>query len=220
MKLLLTSDGITNQSIANALFELVEKNSSDTIIAFIPTAMNVTESDKSWFADDLYNIKQLGLKKLDIVDISALSRKLWSPRLEAADVLFFSGGSSLHLMRWIKESGLKELLPEFLKTKVYASISAGTTSAAPDLALSSKDKKQFYKEKFGYDSEEGLGLVDFYVQSHLNAPHFPHRTEENLKEFAKNFGKTIYALDRNSALKVVDGQVEVVSEGIYLKLNE
>ena len=219
MKLLLTSDGITNQSIADALFELVGKKPSDTSIAFIPTAMNVNDGDKSWFADDLYNIKKLGLKNLDVVDISALPKKLWLPRLEKADVLFFSGGNSSHLMRWVKESGLKELLPDLLKTRVYGSISAGSISAAPDLALGSKERKIFYKENFGYESEEGLGLVNFYVQAHLNSTYFPKRTEENLRAFAKDFGKTMYALDYNSALKVVEGNVEVVSEGKYLKLN-
>jgi dipeptidase E len=169
MKLLLTSDGITNPSIAKALFELVGKQPSETSIAFIPTAMNVAQGDKSWFADDLYNIKNLGLKNLDIVDISALPKNVWLPKLQQADVLFFSGGNSVHLMRWIKESGLKDLLPDFLKTKVYASISAGSTSTAPDLTLSSPKVKAYYKENFGYENNEGLGLVDFYVQAHLNS---------------------------------------------------
>ena len=219
MKLLLTSDGITNKSIANALFELVGKKPSETTIAFIPTAVNMAQGDKGWFVDMLYQIKELGLKNLDIVDISALPKNVWLPKLEAADILFFSGGNALHLMNSIKKSGLKELLSELLRTKVYASNSAGGTIAGPDLSLSNPKYKAPYKEIFNYDENDGLNLVDFYVQSHLNSPLYPERVEEHLKVLAKNFSKTIYAIDRNSALKVVNGKVEVISEGKYLKFN-
>lgn len=220
MKLLLTSNGLSNQSIAKALIDLVGKPASETAVAFIPTAMNVSSSDKGWFIDDLSNIQKHEFKMVDIVDISALPKKIWQPRLETADVLFFSGGNSFHLMRWINESGLIELLPELLKTRVWASISAGSMVTNPTLALSGKDKKIYYEETFGYNSDEGLGLVNFYTRPHFNSPEFPHARKEYLEELAKEFSETIYALDDNSALKVVDGKVEVISEGEYLLLNK
>jgi dipeptidase E len=219
MKLLLTSNGLSNESIAKALFDLVGKPASETAIAFIPTAMNASKSDKSWFIDDLSNIKKQEPKLVDIVDISALPKNVWLPRLESADVLFFSGGNSFHLMRWINESGLAELLPELLKTKVWAGISAGSMVTNPTLALSGKDKKIYYEETFGKVGEAALNLVPFYTRPHFNSPDFPHSTKEYLEELAKEFPDTIYALDDNSALKVVDGKVEIVSEGEYLVLN-
>jgi dipeptidase E len=219
MKLLLTSNGLSNPSIARALFELVGKSAAETNIAFIPTAMNIGGGDKDWFVDDLVNIKNQNIAHLDIVDISALPIEIWRPRLEAADVLFFSGGNTSHLMCWIIESGLKELLPEFLKTKVWAGISAGSIVTNPTLALSSNDKKIYYEEITGYKSEEALSLINFYVRPHYNSPHFPNANKEFLQEIAKNIPETIYALDDMSALKVVDGEVEVVSEGEFLVLN-
>src|SRR5680860_576655 len=126
MKLLLTSNGLSNQSIVNALFELTGKPASETTIVFIPTAMNVARGGKNWFINDLYNIKKQGFKFIDIVDISALPKEIWLPKIESGDVLFFSGGNTYHLMYWLKESGLAELLPELLKTRVYAGISAGS----------------------------------------------------------------------------------------------
>ncbi len=219
MKLLLTSNGLSNSSIANTLFELVEKTPAETTVAFIPTAMNVGAGDKDWFVDDLVNIKKQVVACLDIVDISALPIEIWRPRLEAADVLFFSGGNTSHLMRWIIESGLKELLPNFLKTKVWAGISAGSMVTNPTLALSSSDKKIYYEEVTGYRSDTGLGLVDFYVRPHYNSPHFPEANQHYLEQIASEFEAKIYALDDMSALKIVDGAVEVVSEGDYLELN-
>jgi len=220
MKLLLTSDGITNKSIARALFDLVGKPAEETNMAFIPTAMNMAQGDKGWFVDMLYGIRQLGLKNLDIVDISALPQKVWLPKLEAVDVIFISGGNSLHLMKCFKESGLIEILPKLLETKVYASNSAGSTVSAPDLALSNPKYRAPYKEIFGYEANDGLNLVDFYTQSHLNQAQYPDRVEEKLNEIAKGLTKTLYALDKDSALKVVDGKVEVISEGIYLKFEK
>ena len=220
MKLLLTSNGLSNNSITEALFELVGKSPSETKIAFIPTAMNVGRGDKGWFVDDLSNIKKQNPELIDVVDISALPKEIWLPRIEIADVLFFSGGNTTHLMRWIIESGLKELLPDLLKTKVWAGISAGSMVTNPTLALSSKDKKIYYEETFGYKSEDALGFVDFYVRPHFNSPDFPDANKEYLEEVAKEIDATIYALDDMSAVKVVEGAVEVVSEGDYLVLNK
>ncbi len=219
MRLLLTSNGLSNDSIAKALFELVGKAPAETTVAFIPTAMNVGRGDKDWFVDDLVNIKKQGLACLDVVDISALLIEIWKPRLEAADVLFFSGGHTSHLMRWIVESGLKELLPEFLKTKVWAGISAGSMVTNPTLALSSNDKKIYYEEVTGYRSEDGLGYVDFYIRPHYNSTYFPKASKEYLEDMATDFKAKIYALDDMSALKVADDIVEIISEGEYLVLN-
>jgi len=220
MKLLLSSNGLSNQSIAKALFALVGKPASETNIAFIPTAMNPGDSDKDWFVNDLYNINKQGLKNFDIVDISALPKEVWLPRLEKADVLFFSGGTTYHLMNWIKKSGLVDLLPEFLKTKVWAGISAGSMVTNPNLALSSKDRKMYYEEKFGEASEQALGLVDFYIRPHFNSPSFPKLRKEYLEEIAATMSGTIYALDDNSALSYDNGKIEIVSEGEYLILNK
>lgn len=215
MKLLLTSNGLSNQSIAEALFELTGKPAMKTTIAFIPTAMNVATGSKEWFIDDLNNIKKQGCKAIDIVDISALPKSIWLPRLESADVLFSSGGNVFHLMYWMKESGLAKLLPELLRSRVYAGISAGSMVTNPTLALSSKDKKLYYEETFGYESEEALALVDFYVRPHFNSSDFPHVRKEYLEKIAQDIEKPIYALDDQSALKIIDNKIEIISEGDY-----
>jgi dipeptidase E len=220
MKLLLTSGGITNKKIADALFELAGKPAGEIVVAFIPTAMNAAQNDKAWFADDLYRIKQQNFKKLDIVDISALPKEIWQPKLEAADILFFSGGVTLHLMKWMNDSGLKELLPELLKTRVYAGISAGSMIMSPSLELTSKDHKILYKEKFGYETNEGLGYVDFYFRPHLNSPDRPENQKEFLTEIAKKLPAPLYALDNQMAIKVIDGKVELIGEGEYLIFNK
>lgn len=159
------------------------------------------------------------MKETHIVDIPALPKHIWHPRLEKADVLFFSGGNSFHLMRWIQESGLEALLPTLLKTRVWAGISAGSIVTNPSLALSSKDKKIYYEEQFGYNSGKALNLVDLYVRPHLNSPDFPHARVAVLEEVANGLDKPLYGLDDQSALKIVDGHIETISEGEFVRFN-
>jgi len=220
MKLLLTSAGLKNKTLAKAVLDLMGKKAGEINLAFIPTAMNPTGTDKTWFIDNLNELKQQGYKLIDIVDISALPKWNWQARLEAADVLFFSGGTSPHLMYWMEKSGLKELLPELLKTKVYVGVSAGSIVTSPTSALSNKKKALWYKEKFGYEAGAGLGFIDFYIRPHLNAPNHPNSKKEILEQVAKEIPETIYGIDDQMAIKVIDGKIEVVGEGEYLVFNK
>lgn len=219
MKLLLTSNGLCNKSIIDALADLLGKPFDKSSIAFIPTAANVEVGDKHWLVNDLDNCRKAGFEKIDIVDISALSKDQWQPRLESADVLLFGGGNTFHLMYWIKKSGLDKLLPEYLKTKVYMGISAGSIAAGKSIFLS-HSKKLYYPDLKGHPDENFLNLVNFSIRPHLNSkPHFPNVNAKTIGEMAKKLPETIYALDDESAVKVIDGKVEVVSEGKYLKFN-
>lgn len=220
MKLLLTSNGLVNKSIIAALMELVGKPAGETNVAFIPTAADAEEDDKGWLINDLVNIKNQNFKQIDIVDIAALPRESWLPRLEHADILFFGGGHTRHLLHWLKKSGLAEMLPELLTTRVYVGISAGSIATGPSLAMSSSTDAPFdYNDDIPYDGK-GLHLVNFYIRPHFNSPDFPKANEEYLREKAKEVPETIYALDDQSALKVIDGVVEIVSEGKTLVLNK
>lgn len=218
MKLLLTSGGITNPTIAKALEELLAKPKNESIIAFIPTAANVEEGDKNWLINDLYRLNNDRYKYVDIVDISAVGEDIWKPRLEKADILFFGGGNTFHLMYWLQRSGLEKMLPDLLKTRVYAGISAGSMVTGKSISLSQSEK--LYYENLGkYDNEAGLGFVDFSFRPHLNSPHFPNVNAAVLEQLVKELSEPVYALDDQMALKVVDNKIEVVGEGEYFFFN-
>ncbi|MEI6553254.1 MAG: Type 1 glutamine amidotransferase-like domain-containing protein [bacterium] len=218
MKLLLTSAGITNKSIENALFELVGKKAEETSIAFIPTASNVESGDKWWVIKDLVNLQKLNFRQIDIVDISALDEKIWRPRLEESDVLFLEGGNTYHLMEWMNKSGLTKLLPDLLKTRVYVGVSAGSMILSKDLALNIS--QTLYEEDLDKTEDAaGLNYVDFYFLPHMNSEYFNKLGKDNIKKSINGMAEKIYAMDDNSALKVVDGQVEIISEGEYLEYN-
>ena len=217
MKLLLTSGGLENQSMINALRELIGKDFKDTKLVFIPTAANMEEGDKWWLINDLVKCKELGFKEIDITDIAAVPQKVWQPRLEKADVILVSGGNTSYLMGQIKKSGLAEVLPELLKTRIYVGISAGSMVVAPK--LKEKEMQRLYEEPIvDDDTNEGLGFVDFLVVPHMNSPYFP-RAAELIDEVAKDIDIPLYAIDDQTAVKVVDKKVEVITEGKWKRFN-
>lgn len=218
MKLLLTSGGITNKSIEKALFDLVGKKPEETSVVFIPTASNMEKGDKTWLIDDLVYFKKQNFKSIDIADISAVQEDVWKPKFEEADILFFEGGNEYYLMEWIDKSGLKLVMPEFLENKVYVGVSAGSMVAGKNLDV--KIMQTAYGEDFDKNQNMAcMGLVNFNFFPHLNSPYFEKVREELMKEMAKEIQEKVYVLDDNSALKVVDGKVEVISEGIWFVAN-
>lgn len=218
MKLLLTSSGITNKSIEKALSELVKKPFSELSLTFIPTAANIEEGDKSWLVEDMYNFKKLGFAYFDVMDISAVSREIWLPSFNKADVLVFGGGNVNYLLGWIKKSGLKEMLPELLKTKVYVGISAGSMVIARNISLSSANIL-YYEQTGDLKNTKGLGFVGFEIMPHLNSKGFPKVRLDYLQKFTEKTPRAFFAIDDSTAIKVIDNQIDVVSEGQWKKFN-
>ncbi len=216
MKLLLTSAGIRNQTILKALDELASKPLDQLKVAFIPTAANLESGDKNWLIDDLRRLSFLKFKEIDIVDISALPKKIWQKRLESADVLFVEGGNTYHLMYWFNHSGLSKILPEFLKNKIYIGVSAGTIIATPSLInadFEAKPLKEINEEIF----HDGLNLVDFMVEPHLNSVYFPDSTLDNLQKRSQKYPYSIYGIDDQTAIKIDGDKIEVISNGVWKK---
>jgi dipeptidase E len=218
MKLLLTSAGITNKSIANALFELVGKSPEETTIVFIPTASNVELWDKDWLINDLINLKNLNFKSIEITDISAVDEKIWKPSIENADILFFEGGNTYHLMERMNKSGLVEKLPNLLKDKVYVGVSAWSMITNPNLAL--KISQIVYWEDLDKDYEmDWLNYVNFYFLPHLNSDYFINLRKDFIINVVKDINKKIYVLDDSSAIKIIDDKIEIISEWEWFEIN-
>lgn len=209
---------MTNKSIEKALAELVGERFEKLHLTFIPTAANVEKGDKGWVVDDMQHFKKLGFATFDIIDISAVGKDIWLPSLEKADVLVFGGGNVNHLLHWIRKSGLEEILPTLLKTKVYVGISAGSMVTAVDVSLA-ESGLLYYEETHNFKHVKGLGFVDFEIRPHLNSKWFPKVRLDFLEELAQKTPNIFYAIDDDTALKIVDSDVTVISEGKWKKFN-
>ena len=214
MKYLLTSAGIKNASIHDALVDLLGKPIAESSALCIPTAIYPFPGGPSMayrFISGLAAspLTELGWKSLGVLELTALpsiQAEYWIAAVQAADALLVNGGDVFYLCRWMRESGLADLLPS-LRATVYVGVSAGSMVTAPIFGETYDDPHT----PFVIDT--GLGLVDFAVLPHLDHADHPESSTANVKRMAAEVPVPTYAIDDETAIKVVDGTVEVVSEG-------
>ncbi len=218
MKFLLTSAGIKNDSIRNALLDLLGKPIAESSALCIPTASYALSNGegalRAWNfisgQEPRCPMCELGWKSMGVLELTALpslDKALWLPAVRGADVLLVNGGDPLYLNYWMQQSGLADLLPSLRET-VWVGLSAGSLVMTPNIG-------EFFvgwKPPTG-DSDETLGLVDFSIFPHLDNPDLPYNTLANAEKWAANMTVPAYAMDDETAIKVIDGAVEVVSEG-------
>lgn len=210
MKFLLTSGGISNDSIHKALVDLLGKPIAEARALCILTAAYAVPDGPAFAWLNAREWGEMGWKAFGILEPTALSstsQECWLPLLEAADVLLVGGGENLYLCYWIWQSGLADLLPSLLQEKVYVGMSAGS------MLVTATFGEQYDGTNPPKGSDKALGLVDFALRPHLNYEHMPDVTLANVERWAAGVDVPVYAIDDQTALKVIDGVVEVVSEG-------
>ena len=217
MKLLLTSGGVTNPSIHAALVRLLGKPVSACRALVVPTAqwghpMCGPGSVRGLVAADpvFRHFSGLGWASLGVLELTALPTvdpQRWVPWVREADVLLADGGDATYLCHWMRESGLADLLPS-LPEKVWVGVSAGSMVLTPRIG------EQFVEWPLAPD-DRTLGVVDCAIFPHLDA--FPTNTLAHAERWAAGIGSPAYAIDEQTAIAVVDGSVEPVSEGRWTK---
>ena len=217
MKLLLTSAGIRNPSIHAALLDLLGKPIAECSALCIPTAGYGHPQGSPQGAWRFVSgnqpacpMSELGWKSVGLLELTALptiGKARWEPWVRAADVLLVNGGDALYLAYWMRESGLADLLPS-LRDTTWVGLSAGSMVMAPQVG---EDFIEMKPPITGTD--HALGVVDFSIFPHLDYPAFPENTMACAEKWAAGLGGASYAIDDETALKVVDGRVDVVSEG-------
>ncbi len=214
MKFLLTSAGIKNTSIHNALVDLLGKPIAECSALCITTASYAIPNGPvlAWRfisgQEPETPMCELGWKSLGVLELTALpsiDKKLWVPTVQETDVLLVNGGDPLYLCYWMRQSGLADLLPSL--RAVYVGLSAGSMVMTPNIG------EDFVGWKPPTGGDETLGMVDFAMFPHLDHPALPNNTLANAERWAAGMSVPCYALDDETAIKVIDGAAEVVSEG-------
>ena len=220
MKFLLMSQGVENESIKEALLDLLGKPFSETNLAFIPTASLASPVEKSWLLKMLNQFYDLGFQNYDIVDIAGLPEDTYLQRLEAADLLMFSGGNTMHLAYTIKRIGFKKHLDRLLETRVYAGNSAGSIVSTSALHMAG-DKHGSYSSMVDLSDIGALKYHNFQLRPHWKHPSHVRSTEEWVEKTIaeNNITEPVYLLDDQSAIKVDGEKIEVVSEGEWKVYN-
>ena len=229
MKFLLTSGGVRNSSISEALVDLLGKPIAEANALCIPTALYAGGGPgRAWqFISGRFPtpLTELGWKSLGVLELTALptlDRGGWVPLLEQTDALLVSGGDSLYLCHWMRESGLADLLPTLRET-VYVGVSAGSMVVTPGFGTAYDD--WFCREppapasNLPVADDRALGLVDFSIFPHVDVERSPQNSMPNAELWASWQSNPTYAIDDQTAIKVVDGKIDVVSEGHWKRFN-
>ena len=215
MRFLPTSAGITNTSIRDALVDLLGKPIAESNALCIPTAMyaNPDGAAHAWRfisgREARTPMCELGWKSLGVLELTALpsiDAERWIPMLQETDVLLVGGGDPLYLCYWMRQSGLADLLPSLRET-VYVGLSAGSMVMAPNIG------EEFVGWTPPTGGDETLGLVGFAMFPHLDHEDLPDNSMANAERWAAGLPVPCYAIDDQTAIRVTDGTVEVVSEG-------
>ncbi|HEY9333390.1 MAG TPA: Type 1 glutamine amidotransferase-like domain-containing protein [Kribbella sp.] len=237
MKLLLTSSGIKNATIHDALVGLLGKPIAESTALFVPTALYPFPGgpEMAWRAitgSSPSPLCGLGWKSLGILELTALpsiDEAAWAPAVREADAILVGGGDPLFLASWLWRSGLAELLKT--NEAVYVGVSAGSIAATTTFVETYPEPPRgadqpLKSEKFVFRTPQGdldrilvtargAGLVDFGVIPHLEHPHHLDASLANAEQWAARIPAPTYAIDDDSAVRVVDGTVDVVSEGAW-----
>jgi dipeptidase E len=215
MKLLLTSGGVRNTSIREALVELLGKPIAESNALCIPTAgygHPIGAPGAVWrfiTGQAPTPMCDLGWNSLGVLELTALpsiGEEHWISWVREADVLLVKGGDALYLCHWMRQSGLADLLSSLPET-VWVGLSAGSMVMTPRIG------EEFVGWKPPTGGDEALGIVDFSIFPHLDQPGLPENTMADAERWAASLSNPAYAIDDETAIKVVDGAVEVVSEG-------
>ncbi len=217
MKLLLTSAGIKNPSIHAALVNLLGKPIADCNALCIPTGTYGhpwCNPSHAWRfisgQEPRCPMTELGWKSVGVLELTALpsiGKARWLPWVREADVLLVNGGDAMYLAHWMCESGLADLLPSLDRT-LWVGLSGGSMVMTPRIGGRFVASKPYIT-----GDDRTLGVVDFSIFPHLDYPDMPHNTLAAAEKWAAAIGGPAYAIDDETAITVVDGAVEVVSEG-------
>ena len=216
MRLLLTSGGVTNPSIRDALVELLGKPIGDSTALCIPSAQYghpMCTPTTAWEfiagQDPTSAMTNLGWKSVGVLELTALpsiDKERWVPWVREADVLLVDGGEATFLCHWMRETGLADLLPSLPET-VWVGVSAGSMVMTPRIG------NYFVEWTRGNGDDSTLGVVDFSIFPHLDHEGWAGNTMVAAQRWAADIAGPAYAIDDQTAIKVINGTVEIVSEG-------
>lgn len=207
---MLSSSGITKRAIAEALEELAGKPVEETKVAFVPTAANPEGGNKDWYIKQLLDLWRFGYSWIDIVEPTAPEVD-WKARFADVDVIYVSGGNTFFLLDQFRQIGFSEWLTENLKDKVYVGASAGSIIATPTIEVAIGEDENVP----GLTDLTGFNWVSFEIEPHCDKARFAA-----VEKYATDKPYPVYAIDDQTAIKVVDGKAEIVSEGMWQLFGE
>jgi dipeptidase E len=219
MKLLLTSGGISNPSIRAALDGLLGKPVAEASALCIPTASygmpgGMASAQRIISGTARTPLTELGWASLGVLELTALPSidpGWWVAQVRQTDALLVGGGDAGYLAHWMRASGLADLIPELTET-VWVGVSGGSLVMTPRIGA------EFRSWTPPGVDDAALGVVGFSIFPHVDHPELPDNSMAEAERWAAGMTNPAYAIDDATAIRVVDGEMDVVSEGAWRRL--
>ena len=224
MKLLLTSAGIKNPTIHDALVDLLGKPTTECDALCIPTALYGHPQCGPVVGVAISSAEErlgpptvgVGWKSMGVLELTAAAEPRMpssgSPGSGRRTCCWSTGGDATYLCHWMRR------------------VRAGRPAAVADRhGLGRRERWEHGDDaRIGDDfvqwpsapDDRTLGVVDFSIFPHLERLGLPGTRWRGRATGPPSIGGPAYAMDDETAIKVVDGAVEVVSEGHWKLLTQ
>lgn len=184
MKLLLTSAGFENKRIGEKFIELLEKSVNEIKVLFIPTAANNDEA--KYYAEKCrIELLDMGIDEFNMFKYD-FEYKMTEEEALKYDVIYFTGGSTLHLLSSIKEKGFTNIIKSMIySNKLFVGVSAGSIIMTPNISIDDPYN----------DTTSSLGYIQAFLAVHCN-----QLDEEWFTEKQKKLPLKLIALNDSQAI--------------------
>jgi dipeptidase E len=189
MKILLSSDG---KAAIKGMQDIVPYTKGLKVLWVITAAKG--KSNISYLDWDLQFLLEAGCEPT-IYDISGKTEDQILRDIQNIDLIFVEGGNVFYLLSEVKRSGFDKILTDWIKTKPYVGVSAGSYIMQPSIEIATwyhpKEEWEFLNNFNAINAIECYFLV-----------HSQKKDTSKITERAKQEGKEVVLVNDGEALLV------------------
>lgn len=201
MKLLLTSTGLSNESVKNKFINSFDKDFSKINVLFIVSAAELPE-EKWYVKESRSELLDLGIKKENFI-IYHKGQKPDIDILGNIDLIYVCGGNTFHLLEEIRNRGLDLDIIKMIKKGVfYVGVSAGSIIVAPNIKIA----EPWDPNDRNLKDLSSLNLTDFTI-----SPHYTKEEEDIIKKIEENIGIEVKRINNDQAILVFGDKIEIIN---------
>lgn len=228
MKLLLTSAGLSNSTLRDALADLTGRPLTECRAIIVPTAILASDGGPEGAAATVAEVIRWGFGSVGTVELTALPSLppgYWRPAFEAADVIVVGGGNGGYLSHWAHRTPFAGAVSRAVaRGAVYVGVSAGSILATPGFHVHRPTllaTGRYWDDEYdewapdGAADDRGLGLVQLTIRPHYQTDDFPSISPDLMRTVARHADAPLYAIDDDTALSITDGVVTPVGDGLW-----
>jgi dipeptidase E len=198
-KMILTSDGITSNSIKREFLRILEKPVAETKVLIIYTLRR--KSSIKYVRKVNTQLKNLGIKKKNIY-YANISSNIKKPKKDF-DVIYSCGGNTFYILDRIKKTGYDKVIKNFVhRGRLYLGVSAGSMIVHKTIKGADGGKEGDVND-IGLKNLKALNLTNIWIW-----PHFRDELNKEVIEFRKSVKWPVKELRDGEAILILGKKIK------------